>query len=73
MNRKRHKTQTGRDTNRSGNLPRLLVYLPWVWFIRISCSSSSSSSSTERDKGGGEVGRMRDKEGEDETNKKTES
>lgn len=25
---------------------RLLVYLPWVWFVRISCSSSSSSSSS---------------------------
>lgn len=34
--------------NRCGNLPRLLVYRPWVWSVRVSCSSSSSSSTKNR-------------------------
>lgn len=45
--------------DRCGNLPRLLVYRPWVWFVRVSCSSSSSS--VEKGEGGGEVGRVGDK------------
>ena len=50
----------------SGNLPRLLVYRPWVWFVRISCSSSSST--TKRDGGGGERGK--EWRGENETKHK---
>lgn len=50
----------------SGNSPRLLVYRPWVWFVRISCSSSSST--TERDGGGGEKGK--EWRGENETKHK---
>lgn len=55
--RKRHKMQTRTDINRRGNLPRLLVYRPWVWFVRISCLSSSSS--IEKGEKGGKIGRVR--------------
>lgn len=43
--------------DRCGNLPRLLVYRPWVWSVRVSCSSSSSA---EKYEGGLKGGRLKE-------------